>query len=49
MFLTACPDHSLEAWETGASGFMVKPLTAERVREHLKKLRYLLSTGGEDA
>lgn len=49
VFLTAYPDYSLEAWDTGASGFMVKPLTAERVREQLKKLRYPFSTGGAGA
>ena len=48
VFLTAYPDYSLEAWDTGASGFMVKPLTPERVREQLKKLRYPFSAGGAD-
>ena len=46
VFLTAYPDYSLEAWETEASGFMVKPLTAERVKAQLKKLRYPFSMGG---
>ncbi len=49
VFLTAYPDYSLEAWETEASGFMVKPLTAERVREQLKKLRWPLQAGGTEA
>ncbi len=49
VFLTAYPDYSLEAWKTEASGFMVKPLTPERVREQLKKLRYPFSTGGTEA
>lgn len=49
IFLTAYPDYALDAWKTGASGFMVKPLTAERVREQLKKLRYPFSTGGAGA
>ena len=39
VFLTAYPDYALEAWDTAASGFMVKPLTPEGVREQLKKLR----------
>ncbi len=39
VFLTAYPDYALEAWNTEASGFIVKPLTAEGVREQLKKLR----------
>ena len=46
VFLTAYPDYSLEAWETDASGFLVKPLTPERVRAQLKKLRYPFSAGG---
>ena len=46
VFLTAYPDYSLEAWETEASGFMVKPLTPERVRAQLKKLRYPITGGG---
>ena len=46
VFLTAYPDYSLEAWETEASGFMVKPLTAERIRAQLKKLRYPFRAGG---
>ena len=49
VFLTAYPDYSLEAWKTEASGFLVKPLTAESVREQLKKLRYPFQTGGAEA
>ena len=45
VFLTAFPDYALDAWETGASGFVVKPLTPERVRDQLKKLRFPFSTG----
>ncbi|MBO4915275.1 MAG: helix-turn-helix domain-containing protein [Oscillospiraceae bacterium] len=48
VFLTAFPDYSLDAWGTEASGFMVKPLTAEGVMEQLKKLRYPISMGGTD-
>ena len=48
VFLTAYPDYALDAWDTEASGFMVKPLTPEGVRTQLKKLRYPLSTGGAD-
>ena len=48
VFLTAYPDYSLDAWETEASGFMVKPLTPESVRTQLKKLRYPFSTGDAD-
>ncbi len=49
VFLTAYPEYSLDAWETGASGFMVKPLTPERVREQLKRLRYPFQAGGAEA
>ncbi len=49
VFLTAYADYSLDAWKTEASGFMLKPLTPENVREQLKKLRYpfSISTGGQ--
>ena len=40
IFLTAYPDYALNAWETSASGFLVKPLKAEDVCDQLKKLRY---------
>ena len=46
VFLTAYADYSLDAWKTNASGFLLKPLTAENVREQLQKLRYPFSTGG---
>ena len=45
VFLTAYADYSLEAWKTKASGFMLKPMTAENVKEQLKKLRYPFSAG----
>ena len=48
VFLTAYADYAINAWSTGASGFLLKPLTADAVREQLKKLRYPLSTGGGD-
>ena len=48
VFLTAYPDYSLNAWKTEASGFMLKPLTVEGVREQLKKLRYPFSMGDMD-
>ena len=49
VFLTAYADYSIEAWKTLASGFLLKPLTAEDVREQLKRLRYPFSTGGTEA
>ena len=45
VFLTAYADYSLDAWKTEASGFILKPLTPEGVREQLKKLRYPFSRG----
>ena len=48
VFLTAYPDYSLDAWNTDACGFMVKPLTPDGVKEQLKKLRYPLRIGGAD-
>ena len=48
VFLTAYADYSLDAWKTEASGFILKPLTTEGVKEQLKRLRYPFLTGGED-
>ena len=48
VYLTAYSDYSLDAWSTGASGFMLKPLTPEGVREQLKNLRYPFLVGGND-
>ena len=48
VFLTAYPDYSLDAWKTKASGFMLKPLTQENVKDQLKKLRYPLGTERTD-
>ena len=39
IFLTSYPDYAIKAWETAASGFLVKPLRRENVLEQLKKLR----------
>ncbi len=47
VFLTAYADYSLDAWKTGASGFMLKPITAAGVKEQLEKLRYPFWTGGD--
>lgn len=46
VFLTAYAEYSLDAWGTGASGFMMKPITSEVVREQLRYLRYPFPTGG---
>ena len=48
VFLTAFIDYSLDAWKTGASGFMLKPLTPEGVKEQLKWLRHPFPMGGAD-
>ena len=40
VYLTAYPDYAVSAWDTEASGFMIKPLTPESVCKQLKKLRY---------
>lgn len=40
IYLTSYPEYALKAWETGASGFIVKPLTAEKVRQELCRLRH---------
>ena len=40
IFLTAYPDYALDAWSTGACGFIVKPVSAEQVKEQLSRLRY---------
>lgn len=39
-FLTAYADYSLNAWETGAAGFLLKPITAEAIRGQLTRLKY---------
>ena len=46
VFLTAYPEYSIKAWNTRASGFMVKPITLEGVKAQLKKLRHPFATGG---
>lgn len=46
VFLTAYGEYSLDAWGTGASGFMLKPITPEGVRAQLSDLRYPFSLGG---
>jgi transcriptional regulator with XRE-family HTH domain len=48
VYLTAYPDYSLAAWDTGACGFLVKPLTPEGVRRQLQKLRGPFLTGGAE-
>ena len=42
VFLTAWPEHALEAWKTDASGFLVKPLMPDDVLQIISKLKYPL-------
>jgi len=46
VYLTAYSNYALDAWSTGASGFMLKPITPEGVREQLENLRYPFFMGG---
>ena len=40
VYLTAYADYALDAWGTGACGFMLKPITPDGVRAQLKGLRH---------
>ena len=46
-FLTAYPQYALDAWKTGAAGFLEKPLTAEDLRGQLSRARFPIK-GGEN-
>ena len=47
IFLTSYPDYAIKAWETEASGFLVKPLQKEDIVHQLGKLRHSVGiTGG---
>ena len=48
VYLTAYSNYALDAWTTGASGFMLKPITPEGVRDQLENLRYPFRFGGDD-
>ncbi len=48
VFLTAYSGYSLDAWSTGASGFLLKPLTLEGVQAQLAHLRYPIFPGGAE-
>ena len=47
IYLTAYSEYAIDAWKTGASGFMLKPITPVGIREQLSILRYPFLTGGE--
>ncbi len=40
VFLTSFPGYALDAWNTGASGFLTKPIHLEDVTDQLSKLRH---------
>ena len=46
VYLTAHVEYSFDAWSTGASGFLLKPITPEAVRAQLQNLRYPFAHGG---
>lgn len=46
VFLTGYRDYSFDAWDTGACGYLLKPLTAEAVRKQLLRLRHSIPAGG---
>lgn len=43
VFLTAHPGYALDAWDTGACGFLVKPLRGEQLLTQIERLRYPIS------
>ena len=48
IYLTAYSEYAIDAWKTGASGFMLKPITPDGIREQLSILRYPFLTGGDE-
>ena len=42
IYLTAFPDYALKAWNTGARGFLLKPLDAEELAVQLERLKISL-------
>ena len=48
VYLTAHVEYSFDAWSTGASGFLLKPITPETLRAQLKNLRYPFSSRGAE-
>ena len=40
VFLTAYREYSFDAWESGACGFLLKPVTPDAIRAQLTRLRY---------
>ena len=48
IYLTAYSNYALDAWSTGASGFMLKPIMSDGVKEQLENLRYPFWYGGNN-
>ena len=53
VFLTAWPEHALEAWKTDACGFLVKPLMPDDVMQIIPKLKHpvpgnIFQSGGNE-
>ena len=46
VYLTAHIEYAFDAWSTGASGYLLKPITQEAVRAQLQNIRYPFSWGG---
>lgn len=40
VFITAFKEYAFDAWETGASGFLLKPPTEDELKKQLEKLRH---------
>lgn len=47
VYLTAHVEYSFDAWSTGATGYLLKPVTAEDIRAQLENLRYPFFRGGK--
>ena len=45
VYLTAHIEYAFDAWSTGASGYLLKPITQEAVRAQLQNIRYPFSWG----
>ena len=40
IYLTSYTEYSMDAWKTGASGYLLKPLIGPEVLQELHRLRY---------